>query len=716
MKKVLSAVLTLCLVALLAAVISIFSFAAEPALEKDGDGFYKINSFEDLVEFRKNYVERYEGRLYADIDATGREWTPWTTGEKLLHFDGNGHKITGLSYTFEDNDGNNYTTRGLFTSLLANGNFSSWVKNLTFENCTLTVNITDGSENNRFGITTAHLDRGAVENVNYDGCTITVNGNNKGYFVGFAAGWSEWNFNDDGVIVSGNVTNSTVNANGAWGRVGGLVGRQHYDSLMLRDSAVDFTVNKDKDSTVVYAYVGEISGDCNTVILGSGLSNRTAYAETPVSPKVAYTVSTADELIALVAKINNGEFPTVNGDRVKTGIRLANDIDLTGKEWTPITVPYVGTFHGQGHTIRGIRLVYNDVTGGDFGMIANKIINGGGNGRIQDLTLEDCSLTIHAKEGVDLGTIRAGGFAGFQDRGLVLRDTLKNSHITVNGNFTGESAVGGMVGRADWDYDNGVSVEWCSVDENSTVTANGENVVVAGLLGIHGSSDRLDVNRSSCAGTIRGNYITAGLVGVGSVWGEADNAIYNSTFSGTVIGRFAAGAYGNINTGKMRLQNTQITGRICGFEQAAGYSLFGNLGTNDECSCQVAFFKELGAESFDAYLQTMTVEGASTQDIRLVLIANVDALNNCAGITMTAKFTLEDGSVKTYTGVCNSQKSDWDVCYSIEAAGESYEAAAGSVIFGNVFTGAPLNVASVSLSIVDADGTTVYSGTAEVNR
>jgi len=66
----------------------------------------------------------------------------------------------------------------------------------------------------------------------------------------------------------------------------------------------------------------------------------------------SYTVTSADGLMN-IAKL-------VNGGKSDINITLDTDIDLTGKDWTPIGTDYdnsyKGTFDGGGHTITGLTL------------------------------------------------------------------------------------------------------------------------------------------------------------------------------------------------------------------------------------------------------------------------------------------------------------------------------------------------------------------------
>ena len=79
----------------------------------------------------------------------------------------------------------------------------------------------------------------------------------------------------------------------------------------------------------------------------------------------SYTVTSADGLMN-IAKL-------VNGGKTDINITLTADIDLTGKNWTPIGTSfhnsYTGTFDGGGHTITGLTVTTNDEGVGLFGYL-----------------------------------------------------------------------------------------------------------------------------------------------------------------------------------------------------------------------------------------------------------------------------------------------------------------------------------------------------------
>ena len=162
----------------------------------------------------------------------------------------------------------------------------------------------------------------------------------------------------------------------------------------------------------------------------------------------SYTVTSADGLMN-VAEL-------VNGGKTDINITLTADIDLTGKNWTPIGTSfsnkYTGTFDGGGHTIKGLTVTTNDQFVGLFGSIGNA-------GTVKNVVMEGVQITKNHSSGF------AGGVAGFSG------GTIENS--SVSGSVSGTVYVGGVVG-AQW---NG-SITGCS----SSATVKG-TVYVGGVTG-----------------------------------------------------------------------------------------------------------------------------------------------------------------------------------------------------------------------------------------
>ena len=126
----------------------------------------------------------------------------------------------------------------------------------------------------------------------------------------------------------------------------------------------------------------------------------------------SYTVTSADGLMN-VAEL-------VNGGKTDINITLDKNIDLTGKDWTPIGTSfknsYTGTFDGGGHTITGLTVTTNDKYAGLFGYIGNA-------GTVKNVVMEGVLITSNN------GSSQAGGVAGFS------RGTIEN--CSVSGSVSG---------------------------------------------------------------------------------------------------------------------------------------------------------------------------------------------------------------------------------------------------------------------------------------
>ena len=139
----------------------------------------------------------------------------------------------------------------------------------------------------------------------------------------------------------------------------------------------------------------------------------------------SYTVTSADGLMN-VAEL-------VNGGKTDINITLDKNIDLTGKDWTPIGTDYdnsyTGTFDGGGHTITGLTVTTNDEYAGLFGYLSNF---GNAAGTVKNVVMEGIQITCNHRLGY------AGGVAGFS------WGTIEN--CSVSGSVSATVSVGGVVG------------------------------------------------------------------------------------------------------------------------------------------------------------------------------------------------------------------------------------------------------------------------------
>ena len=171
----------------------------------------------------------------------------------------------------------------------------------------------------------------------------------------------------------------------------------------------------------------------------------------------SYTVYNADGLLN-VAKL-------VNGGKTDINITLDKNIDLTGKDWTPIGTDYdnsyKGTFDGGGHTITGLTFTTNDEYAGLFGWLNRA-------GTVKNVVMEGVQITSHQIYGGSIGGVVGSGWG-----------TIEN--CSVSGSVSGTVYVGGVVG-----VQIGGSITGCS----SSATVKG-TVDVGGVAGQTNSSATL---------------------------------------------------------------------------------------------------------------------------------------------------------------------------------------------------------------------------------
>ena len=252
----------------------------------------------------------------------------------------------------------------------------------------------------------------------------------------------------------------------------------------------------------------------------------------------SYTVTSADGLMNIAE--------LVNGGKSDINITLTADIDLTGKDWTPIGTDYdnsyKGTFDGGGHTITGLTFTTNDEFAGLFGWLNRA-------GSVKNVVMEGVQITSNQIYGGSIGGVVGYGWG-----------TIEN--CSVSGSVSGTVYVGGVVGAQI-----GGSITGCS----SSATVKG-TVDVGGVAGQTNSSATL----TACYAT--GNVIIemdpkkniagGGLVGMNA--GSSLLACYatgNVTSTGSSTGYMHIGGF---------LGNNYTTVTACywknNHEQGIGYN------------------------------------------------------------------------------------------------------------------------------------------------
>ena len=230
----------------------------------------------------------------------------------------------------------------------------------------------------------------------------------------------------------------------------------------------------------------------------------------------SYTVTSADGLMN-IAKL-------VNGGKTDINITLDTDIDLTGKDWTPIGTDYdnsyKGTFDGGGHTIKGLTVTTNDQFVGLFGYLdkagtvknvvmegiqitSNHVLMSGNTGGVVGYswgTIENCSVS-----GSVSGTNCVGGVVGSQKAGSI---TGCSSSAIVKGT----RYVGGVAGEK-WG-----TMTACYATGNVTLEINSpQDLSGGGVVGLNGGSTVL---ACYATGNVNSKGSNTGNVHIGGLFGD----------------------------------------------------------------------------------------------------------------------------------------------------------------------------------------------------
>ena len=250
----------------------------------------------------------------------------------------------------------------------------------------------------------------------------------------------------------------------------------------------------------------------------------------------SYTVTSADGLMN-IAKL-------VNGGKSDINITLDTDIDLTGKDWTPIGTDYdnsyKGTFDGGGHTITGLTFTTNDKYAGLFGWL-NKA------GTVKNVVMEGVQITSNQIYGGSIGGVVGSGWG-----------TIEN--CSVSGSVSGTVYVGGVVG-----VQIGGSITGCS----SSATVKG-TVDVGGVAGQTNSSATL----TACYAT--GNVIIEmapkkNIAGGGLVGMNAGSSLLACYATGNVTSTGSSTGYVHIGGFLGDNYNTTVTACYWKNNQERGY-------------------------------------------------------------------------------------------------------------------------------------------------
>ena len=360
----------------------------------DADGVYHITSAAELVYVMQNSTPvsaYYNKPLALDINID-------LNGRSVKGF--NNFDLFCNSFDGQGHTISNFTmenTTEYYTGLFGYVGYGGSVKNLTVKNATIVgqkmVGVIAGAVEEDCSVTNCHV----------EDCTVVANVKKAGAVVGYTS-------------------KATVTGCSA------------------------------KNVTVCCAHpteAGEIVGYINN---GSTVENN-SFDHVNVICNVAMIIRNASDMVDFAKEVNENH-KTFTGKNVV----LVNDIDLKNMAWAPVgqtgETQFVGTFDGQGHTIKNLNVVSaNNNTYYAYGLF------GWLNGTVKNLTVDGASVTASHYAGV---------IAGYNELGYIENCTVKNATVTGkhvdNGDYCGDK-IGGIVG-----FLNAHSVKNCKV-ENTTITA-----------------------------------------------------------------------------------------------------------------------------------------------------------------------------------------------------------------------------------------------------
>ena len=291
-----------------------------------------------------------------------------------------------------------------------------------------------------------------------------------------------------------------------------------------------------------------------------------------------YQIANGSQLAYFAKRVNAEEYGEKYAD---TYFELTEDIDLGGKEWTPIgeTVAdlimggheyfvFSGNFDGNGYTIKNLTIgtetsPYSGDVCGLFGATS---------GTIEDVVLENVSINyVGGNHSSGYGFRMGGALVGYS-MGDIVNCTVIGLDMKAgsDGSYVALNSIGGLVGVQDGDTTvshsrvsgkieestkkgnvggfvgtlaKGSSAKYCGADVSVEVTGNGRGIAVGGFVGI-GNGVTIDetlIENCYATGNITGAEYAGGFVGnisglnISNCYakGDVSNCFVGASFLGT---------------------------------------------------------------------------------------------------------------------------------------------------------------------------------------
>ena len=282
-------------------------------------------------------------------------------------------------------------------------------------------------------------------------------------------------------------------------------------------------------------------------------------AEEPAGSGTAadpYQIGNADQLMWFAAKVNGSTKKSTSNLCAK----LTSDIDLTGKDWTPIGcynsssdyIYYGGTFDGTGHTVSGLTINNAKQYQALFGYVKG--------GTIRDLTVKGSVKTSTKSSSYAAGIVSYGN-------PVTVKNCINEADVTVTGN----GYAAGIIANT---YGTGSKIDNC----RNKGDISGKGGYLGGILG--NASGKTEITSSFNDGNITSTAVSNSFPYC--VGGIAGNAAANSVITrcgntgnitsplkgtGGIVGRLAGTVENSYNLGKVT--GVYETGGIAGASSAA---------------------------------------------------------------------------------------------------------------------------------------------------
>ncbi len=434
------------------------------------DGEYRLPAmnYKDIV---------FSGDKNAVLDATTN---PATTGANLT-FDGVTVKFANENYR-----GFTHSEKTVYRDCIIKGKQFLY-SDARFVNCTF-------ENSDDYCVWTY-----GAANVSFKDCTFNTGGKailvyNEMTDAGFVA-----NITVDGCIFIDDGTLNTVKATVETGTNAKGEGSNTYNITVKNSTILGFALNDEGIATGSKAYGNKNSMDADHL---KAVIENVKEMEFNAGD---LAIATAEELFAFANDVNVNK-NTYSGKK----ILLLNDIDLKNKAWTPIgqtgATQFLGTFDGNGHTIKNLTVDSSAQTGGTyssglFGWIER-------HGSDENLMAVK-NLTV---AGADVkGNHNVAVIAGY------LIGTIENCHVknaTVTCNHANDDACGDKAGViAGIAAEANALIKNCSA-ANSTVTAGRDAGQIVGACIVGKVEDCEATNVTVAAtGDCTGKNINNALIG-----------------------------------------------------------------------------------------------------------------------------------------------------------------------------------------------------------